>query len=175
MPCVEFARQQVRALRCGIMVDRDRFREALGAGWASGVTVVACRTDSRVVATTVSAFMSLSLEPPLVLIGVGPNATVRPYLVPGAAFAVSALAADQRRLAMIFADPYPVGADPFPPEGDPLIEGCLLGLSCVVERVTDGGDHAIVIARVTEVVGGTGGAPLIRYNRRYHALEERAG
>ena len=43
------------------MIERDRFREALAA-WASGVAVVACRTERRVVATTVSAFMSLSLE-----------------------------------------------------------------------------------------------------------------
>lgn len=139
------------------------------------MTVVACRTDARVVATTVSAFTSLSLDPPLVLIGVGPNATVRPYLSPGAVFAISVLAADQRRLAMIFADPYPVGPDPFPQEGAPLIDGCLLGLSCVVDRVDTGGDHAIVIARVHDVVGGTGSVPLIRYNRKYHALEETAG
>lgn len=169
------APQPVRTLRSSIMVDRDRFREALAAGWASGVTVVACRTDTRVVATTVSAFTSLSLEPPLVLIGVGPNATVRPYLTPGAAFAISALAADQRRLAMIFADPYPVGTDPFPADGDPMIDGCLLGLSCVVDHVHDGGDHAIVIARVNDVTGGTGSVPLIRFNRKYHALEDRAG
>lgn len=152
------------------MIDRDAFREALAAGWASGVTVVACRVEGRVVATTVSAFMSISLEPALILIGVGPNATIRPYLAVGAAFAVSILAAEQRRLAMIHADPYPVGADPFPPEGDPLIEGCVLGLSCVVERVEQGGDHAIVIARVMDMARGAGRAPLIRYDRKYHAL-----
>ena len=67
------------------MIDRDRFREALGA-WASGVTIVACRTEGRVVATTVSSFMSLSLDPPLIVVAVGPNATVRPFLRPGSEF-----------------------------------------------------------------------------------------
>jgi flavin reductase (DIM6/NTAB) family NADH-FMN oxidoreductase RutF len=152
------------------MIDRDRFRDAL-AGWASGVAIVACRTDERVVATTVSAFMSLSLEPPLILVGIGPNATVRPFLQPGQTFAVSVLASEQRRLAMIFADPFPVGPDPFPASGDPLIEGCLLGLLCTVERVDEGGDHAIVVAVVRDVSGGAGGIPLIRYNRKYHALD----
>jgi flavin reductase (NADH) len=154
------------------MIDRDTFRDALAA-WASGVAVVACRTERRVVATTVSAFVSLSLEPPLILVAIGPNATVRPFLQPGQPFGVSVLSAGQRRLAMTFADPYPVGPDPFPAEGDPLIPDCLLGMSCVVERVDDGGDHAIVIAAVHEVQGGQyAGAPLIRYNRKYHALGE---
>lgn len=150
------------------MIDRDRFRQAL-ASWASGVAIVACRTDQRVVATTVSAFMSLSLEPPLILIALGPNATVRPFLQPGQTFAINVLSAEQRRLAMVFADPLPVGPDPFPAAGEPLIEGALLGLTCVVERVDEGGDHALIIAAVHEASPGSG-VPLIRYDRRYHAL-----
>jgi flavin reductase (DIM6/NTAB) family NADH-FMN oxidoreductase RutF len=153
------------------VIDRDRFRDAL-AGWASGVAIVACRSDERVVATTVSAFMSLSLDPPLIVIGVGPNATVRPFLEEGATFVVNVLSAEQRRLAMIFADPFPVGRDPFPPAGEPLIEGCLVGLTCVVDRIEEGGDHAIVIAAVHDMSGGAAGVPLIRYNRKYHALGE---
>lgn len=151
------------------MIDRDTFRDALAA-WASGVAVVACRTDRRVVATTVSAFMSLSLEPPLILVGIGPNATVRPFLQPGQPFGVSVLAAAQRRLAMTFADPYPVGPDPFASAGDPIIADCLVGLSCEVERVDSGGDHAIVVAAVRGVSRGPDGVPLIRYGRKYHQL-----
>ena len=153
------------------MIDRDRFREALGA-WASGVTIVACRTEGRVVATTVSSFMSLSLDPPLIVVAVGPNATVRPFLRPGSEFAVNVLGAEQRRLAMVFADPYPMGVDPFPAEGVPVIDGCLLGLVCVVERVDGGGDHAIVVGSVRDVAGGTAGVPLIRHNRKYRSLAE---
>jgi flavin reductase (NADH) len=152
------------------MIDRNRFREAL-ARWASGVTVVAYRTDERVVATTVSAFMSLSLEPPLVLIALGPNATVRPYLQPGATFAISVLGADQKRLAMVFADPFPVGPDPFPAAGAPVIDGALIGLTCDVERVNEGGDHAIVIAAVHDAVVGARGSPLVRYERQYLGLD----
>jgi flavin reductase (NADH) len=152
------------------MIDRNRFREAL-ARWASGVTVVAYRTDERVVATTVSAFMSLSLEPPLVLIALGPNATVRPYLQPGATFAISVLGADQKRLAMVFADPFPVGPDPFPAAGAPVIDGAPIGLTCEVERVSEGGDHAVVIAAVHDAVVGARGSPLIRYDRKYVGLD----
>lgn len=151
-------------------MDSNRFRDAL-SNWASGVAVVACRADERVVATTVSAFMSLSLEPPLILIALGPNATVRPYLEPGATFGVSILGAGQKRLAMVFADPFPVGPDPFPAAGVPVIGGALAGLTCEVERVHAGGDHAMVIAVVQDTTVGTRGAPLIRYDRKYRGLD----
>jgi flavin reductase (DIM6/NTAB) family NADH-FMN oxidoreductase RutF len=152
------------------MIDRDRFRDVL-AGWASGVTIVAFRTDDRVVATTVSAFLSLSLDPPLILVALGPNATVRPFLTPGEKFAVSVLGVDQRRLAMVYADPFPVGADPFRAEGAPVIPGSLLSLECAVERVDEGSDHAVVIAAVHDAVRGPRGSPLIRFERGYHGLE----
>lgn len=151
------------------MIDTDLFRDAL-SGWASGVTVLAIRTDERVVATTVSAFMSLSAEPPLILVAVGPNATIRPFLEPGSRFTVNILAAEQRRMAMIFADPFPVGESPFPESGDPVIDDALTSLVCTVERVDEGGDHAVVTAAVREAVWRHG-APLIRYRRRYHALD----
>ncbi|HEX6133421.1 MAG TPA: flavin reductase family protein [Longimicrobiales bacterium] len=151
------------------MIDRERFRDAL-AGWASGVTVIAYRTDERVVATTVSAFTSLSAAPPLVLIALGPNATVRPFLQAGRRFTVNILAAEQHRLATIYADPFPVGPDPFPPSGEPVIAGALASLQCTVERVEEGGDHAVVIAAV-DSAAWRDGAPLIRYRRKYHTLD----
>lgn len=153
-----------------VIVDAERFRAALG-GWASGVTVIACRTEERVVATTVSAFTSLSADPPLVLIALGPNATARPFLDAGRRFTVNILAAEQRRLAMVFADPYPVGTDPFPASGDPVLDGSLATLICTVRRVDQGGDHAIIIAAV-EQAEWRDGSPLIRYRRRYRALDE---
>jgi flavin reductase (NADH) len=152
------------------MIERDRFRDAL-ARWASGVAVVAYRSDERVVATTVSALLSLSLEPPLVLVALGPNATVRPFLQPGAHFGISILGAGQRRLAAVFADPFPVGPTPFPPAGDPLLPGAPVALACTVERLDDGGDHAIVIAAVRDIVVGPEDAALIRFRRAYHELE----
>jgi flavin reductase (DIM6/NTAB) family NADH-FMN oxidoreductase RutF len=150
-------------------VDSADFRDALSS-WASGVTIVACRSQGRVVATTVSAFLSLSLEPPLVLVALGPNATVLPFLQPGADFGISVLAAGQRRLATIFADPFPVGPDPFPPDGDPVLPSALVALACRVQETRAGGDHAIIIAAVRDV-SRTHGQPLVRFRRRYHALD----
>jgi flavin reductase (DIM6/NTAB) family NADH-FMN oxidoreductase RutF len=148
----------------------DEFREAL-AHWASGVTIVACRVDGRVVATTVSAFMSLSLRPPLVMVALGPNATVLPFLQPGTPFGISILGDHQRRLASVFADSFPVGASPFPPEGTPVVPDSLVALECTVSEITTGGDHTLVFAAVSQAVVGGGPRPLLRFRRRYHTLD----
>ena len=150
-------------------MDSEKMRQAM-AGWASGVTIVAVRTHEGVIATTVSAFLSLSLDPPMILVAIGPNATVRPFLQPGAAFGVSILGADQKRLAMVYADSFPVGPDPFNSDPAPLIRDSLVGLACTVSRVDEGGSHAVIFASVSEVTGVPGTLPLIRYDRRYHTL-----
>jgi flavin reductase (DIM6/NTAB) family NADH-FMN oxidoreductase RutF len=145
-----------------------RFREAL-AHWASGVAIAACRDDARLVATTISAFMSLSAEPPLVLLALGPNATIRPFLVPGVTFGVSILAHAQRRLATVYADPFAVGANPF--AGDPpVIHDALTTLACRVTQTRDAAQHLLVIAEVQATSVHHERPPLIRYRRRYHGI-----
>lgn len=150
-------------------MDSDDFRDAMSR-WPSGVTLVASRQDQRVVATTVSSFMSLSLDPPLVLLALGANATILPFLQAGDRFGVSVLAEAQRRLATVYADSYPVGPDPFSSDGAPLVTGALVALECVVNETRTGGDHTIVIAAVERVHTAGDDMPLIRYRRRYHGL-----
>jgi flavin reductase (NADH) len=151
-------------------MDADEFREAL-SHWASGVAIVACRFQQRVVATTVSAFMSLSLEPPLVLLALGANANILPFLKTGEVFGISILSASQRRLATIYADSFPVGRDPFSTEGVPVVDNALVALSCIVNESRPGGDHTVIIAGVQHIAFGAAEQPLIRYNRGYHGLQ----
>jgi flavin reductase (DIM6/NTAB) family NADH-FMN oxidoreductase RutF len=149
-------------------MEQKLYREAM-ARWASGVAVVACRHEGRVIATTVSAFLSLSLEPPLVLLALGTNATVMPFLSVAAPFGISILGGSQRRLASVFADPFPAITDPFPAADPPLLPEALVRLHCTVRETRTGGDHLVVIAAVDDV-HFTDAAPLIRFRRRYHAL-----
>lgn len=131
--------------------------------------MVAARDAGRVVATTVSAFTSLSLSPPSVLVALGPGATVLPFLSPGARCGISILARGQARLASVFADPFPVGPDPFAEDGHPVIPDALVALACVVTETRPGGDHTIIIAAV-EDASTNGDEPLVRYRRRYHGI-----
>ncbi|MEJ2501906.1 MAG: flavin reductase family protein [Gemmatimonadota bacterium] len=150
--------------------ERDEaVREAL-SHWASGVTLVAVRAGSRVHALTVSAFMPVSVDPPLVLVGLGPNAAVLPFLDPDTRFTVNLLAADQKGLASRYADSFPVGDSPFPGDGDPVVDGALACLVCEVQELFERGDHALALGRVVDARSGGPDAALAYYRRQYHRL-----
>lgn len=148
---------------------QDALREALSR-WASGVTIVAVRQEGQVHALTVSAFMPVSVDPPLVLVSLGPNASALPYLEPGTPFAISFLAADQRGLASRYADVMPVGPAPFADQGPPTIDAGVAALSCVVEDVRAAGDHHLVIGRVEAATTGKAGPALGYYRREYQQV-----
>ena len=78
-----------------VAVTSGAFRDALGR-FASGVTVVAALdSDAKPLGVTISAFCSLSLEPPLVLFCLDKDHPLAGALTPGAVLAVNVLAEDQ--------------------------------------------------------------------------------
>ncbi len=148
---------------------RADLREALSR-WATGVAVVATRQEGTLTAMTVSAFMALSLDPPLIAIALGEQGPITALLEEGVVFGVSILAEDQRRLAGIFADTFAVDRSSFAAAGDPVLNGALAGLGCRVTAVHPAGDHRLVVAAVETVHPGEG-KPLLYFARAYHALE----
>jgi flavin reductase (DIM6/NTAB) family NADH-FMN oxidoreductase RutF len=155
---------------------RERLREVLSF-WATGVSILAVReagpgstSTGAVHALTVSGFMPVSVEPPLVLVSLGPNASALPYLDPGSRFVVSILRDDQRGLAARFADTFPVGPSPFTADGDPVVTGSLAALTCEVDELLVRGDHTLVLGRVVDASPGEEGRALAYYRRRYHGI-----
>lgn len=149
--------------------EQRQFRDAL-ARWASGVAVIAARDGPNIHAITATAFAALSIDPPLVVCGVGHNATVLPSIESGDRFAINILGSTQRRLASMFADTGPLARDAFAQEGPPILDGALVALVCSLHGLHDGGDHALVSARVEEIVFGVEQEPLIRYLGEYREL-----
>lgn len=147
----------------------DALREAF-AHWATGVTIVAVRDEGKVHALTVSAFMPVSVDPPLVMVSLGGNASVLPFLDAGTRLAISVLGAGQRGLASRFADVFPVGPSPFTAEGPPVVADALTTLACTVEEIRQAGDHHLVTARVDEARTGPGAQALVYYRRQYFEL-----
>ena len=147
----------------------DALRETF-ARWASGVSILAVRDAGRVHALTVSAFVPVSVEPPLVLASLGPNAAALPYLEPDVPFAISLLTATQQALASRYADSFPVGPSPFPDTGAPVVEGALASLTCTVEEMMQRGDHTLVIGRVDAAREGPDSDALIYFRREYHSV-----
>ena len=155
-------------------IDPDSFRATLGR-FASGVTVVTTRADDgRDHGMTVSAFCSLSLDPPLVLVCVAHDASLHPLLQPGRALAVNILAAGQEALSRRFS-----GSDPNRFDGigftrgrtgAALLDDTLAYLDCRIERLAEGGDHTIAICRV-ESTDVRPERPLLYYRGGYAQLE----
>ncbi len=146
------------------------FREAL-SHWASGVTIVAVRDGDEVHAITVSSLTSVSADPPTVLVSLSASARVLPFVVTGMPVGISILADDQRGLATIFADSYPVGPSPFGGEAAPLVEGALVGLSCRVSEVMEIAGSHVVAARVETARVGSSQLPLLYHRRGYRTLD----
>lgn len=149
---------------------RDALREAWSR-WATGVTILATRAQDGVHALTVGSFFPLSLDPPLVLASLGPNASVLPYLDVGKEVAISILAADQKGLASRYADTFPVGPDPFPDAGSPVVPGALATMTCRVEELLERGDHTLMIGGVVQAEVGEGGPALAYYRRAFRTIE----
>lgn len=151
-------------------LDPRAFRQALGH-FLSGVTVITTRTDAGVHGMTASAFSSVSLDPPLVLVCVGRKARLHELLTPGIRFGVSILGAEQQEVSNHFAG-YAPHAQLLWEEGwgaTPVLAGAIAWLDCAVHSVLDGGDHSIVLGRV-HAAATHEGLPLAYYRGRYGQL-----
>jgi flavin reductase (DIM6/NTAB) family NADH-FMN oxidoreductase RutF len=148
-------------------IDPAHFRQAL-AGFPSGVTVVTTQDeDGRMVGFTASAFSSLSLDPPLVLVCPALTSATYPHIVGRGSFAIHILAADQQHIAMAFASK---GSEKLAALdwslsdlGNPLLPGVGCVIECRLWREYEGGDHAILIGAVQRIEQTDG--PVLLYHR----------
>lgn len=156
-------------------VDPESFRKAL-ARFATGVTVVTgIDPEGRPVGVTVSAFSSVSLEPPLVLICLANTTGCLHAFSEGERFAVNVLDAGQEALSEEFAGPqehkFKDRAFATWSSGCPILPGCLANLECTRVAVHEGGDHFIVVGRVDRLETADSGRPLIFYESGYRRID----
>ena len=144
--------------------DSARFRDVVGR-FPTGVAVVASLVDGLPYGFAVASFMSLSLDPPLVLFCAGKSSTSWPRIRGAGRFCVSVLSDEQRHMCQVFAQQ---GDDKFrdvdwfsSPNGSPVIDGCLAWIECDVAAVYPGGDHDVVVGHVTTLDTSTDGQPLV--------------
>lgn len=139
--------------------------------FATGVTVVTTVAPTGDPAgCTVSAFSSLSLDPPLVLVCIGQERSIHAVLRDGPGFAVNILTVEQRAVAYSFAkgdhDRFAATASLDGRHGIPLIQDALAHIQCDLHALLDGGDHTIVVGRVRQVDLGEG-EPLIYHHGNF--------
>jgi flavin reductase (DIM6/NTAB) family NADH-FMN oxidoreductase RutF len=155
-----------------MVVEPAEFRQALSQ-FASGVTVVTTRDrEGRPLGLTVSAFCSVSLEPPLVLVCVDLRSDTNPGFEASGVFGVSVLAEHQRDLSERFAYDTDKFAGPgyvMGENGVVLVQGAVAHLECVVVASHGAGDHTIYVGEVQRVQVRPG-RPLVYQGGAYRRI-----
>lgn len=157
-------------------IDPDLFRSVLSS-FASGVTVVTALDGDEPVGLTAQSFMSLSLDPPLVLFCPNRASTSWPRIQRAKHFAANILAEGQDELGVKFARS---GGNKFEgvswtpgPSGAPLLDDVLAHVDCSIEAVHEGGDHLIVVGRVLHLAAETDRKPLVYFRSAFESLAPR--
>ncbi|MER6284693.1 flavin reductase family protein [Streptomyces sviceus] len=168
-------------------VSNDEFRAAMSRLAAGVVLVTAFEPPldaegpkGEDVGMTATAFLSVSLDPPLVLVSLRTGSRMDDLLDEQPLWAVSVLSESQRHIAgrfamkgrisdrLLFEDiPYVRGKA----TGALLVGGALATLECRTEQRVEAGDHTLVIGRVlTADVPSADGGPLTYFRGRYRQL-----
>jgi flavin reductase (DIM6/NTAB) family NADH-FMN oxidoreductase RutF len=163
------------SLRASMAIDTQELRRVMGH-FATGVTVITTKDQAgNPQGLTANAFMSLSLNPPLVLISVDKGATCYGCFEPNNVFTVNLLNEDQEDVSRRFATK---GVDKFADlkwhegsNGAALIDGVLGSVECKITQCHDGGDHTIVVGEIVNVAA-TGERPLLFFKGKYQRLPQ---
>ncbi|MCQ6279050.1 flavin reductase family protein [Bacillus sp. EB600] len=153
-------------------MDDRRFRNAMGK-FATGVTVIATEVEGDVHGMTANAFMSVSLDPKLVVISIGAKAKILTKIKESNLFSVNILAADQQELSNIFAGQLKEHKEVVFErlDGKPVIPGSVVQIACEVSAEHVEGDHTLFIGKVTDIhIEDV--EPLVFYSGRYRSLTE---
>ncbi|WP_333618093.1 3-hydroxy-9,10-secoandrosta-1,3,5(10)-triene-9,17-dione monooxygenase reductase subunit [Dietzia sp.] len=151
-------------------------RDALGQ-FCTGITVITAVDEGAPVGFACQSFSALSLDPPLVLFCPMKTSGSWPRIERTGRFAVNILSEEQEDVSSTFGRR---GEDKFAsidwspsPLGSPVIDGVMAWFDCRIESVLDGGDHWIVLGRVSDL-GPTDRSdrPLLFYRGAYMRLEE---
>jgi flavin reductase (DIM6/NTAB) family NADH-FMN oxidoreductase RutF len=126
------------------------FKESM-ARVSSTVVVVTAMAPGGPHGTTVSAFMSLSVNPPMIVVSLDRASQLLARVRAASRFGVNVLSHDQADIARCFARK---GGEKFAgvrwssDRGLPRLDGAAGWLSCAAARLVDGGDHILVIGVV---------------------------
>lgn len=151
-------------------VDRQVMRTVLGH-FVSGVVVITGVDADGPSGFTCQSFASLSLDPALVMFSPSLTSVSWPRIRASAAFCVNVLAAEHADYSNTFARS---GGDKFTgvdwtaaPSGSPILDGVSAWIDCTLESEHPGGDHTIVVGRVTALGADPDRLPLLYYRGGY--------
>ena len=154
-------------------IEQHHFRRVCSK-YATGITILTVLdSDGTPQGMTVNSFTSVSLSPPLILVCIDRQTSIRSCFVPGARFGVNVLHEKQKELSTWFARS---GHDRFSgmawtpgQTGAPVLPEVLATIECVVTQIVEAGDHVVVIGAALHATWREG-QPLIYFNSSYQSL-----
>ncbi len=160
------------------MVTPDQFRHVMRR-WASTVTIVTTRTDEVIYGLTVTAFSSLSAQPPMVFVSIDRKTHSHPLIERSGIFCVNLLAPEMSHISDRFAGRVPC-EDRFAglahhreATGSPVLDDAIAFLDCSVVESLATGDHTIFVGQVeAAAVQWPGSLPLVYFAGGYHTVGE---
>ena len=151
-------------------VDTRRFRRVFGH-FCTGITVITTADEDGPAGFACQSFTPLSLDPPLVLFCPQRTSQTWRRIRTSGVFCVNVLAEEHREVSRVFGTSVPDKFAGLPwtpaPSGAPILPDALTWADCRIEAVHPGGDHAIVVGRVTALGECRPVAPLLFFRGRY--------
>jgi flavin reductase (DIM6/NTAB) family NADH-FMN oxidoreductase RutF len=156
-------------------IENNELRRIMGH-FATGVTVITTISKEGVpYGLTANAFMSVSLEPPLLLISVDKKADSYPHFEQSRVFNINILRDDQeglsRRFAVSGGNKFEGVAYHRAANNVPILEDTLAHIECRLYAAYDGGDHTLYLGEILEAETREG-RPLLFYRGGYRAFSE---
>jgi len=163
----------------GHQADPTTFAQAMSAV-ASSVAVVTCRISGRPWGMTITAFASVSADPPTVLVSLASESAAARAITRSGSFGISVLTINQVAVAAYASAPKAAKfLEPFAAMDDgmsrsPVLEGCLAHLDCELSEQIRVADHTVIFGRVRAARAHGDSTPLVYHRRAYGSLTEPA-
>jgi flavin reductase (DIM6/NTAB) family NADH-FMN oxidoreductase RutF len=158
-------------------VSSEEFKKAL-QHWASGVAVVTSKSDQLGVrGMTVTAFSSVSVEPPQILVCLNKSADTGENIDQNPRFAVNILAKDQQDVSNNFSggssqeDRFANTRWSIGLTGVPILDESIMSLECKVVEKVSAGTHWVIIGEI-EAITCREGEPLLYFRSNYRQLAD---
>ncbi len=157
-------------------VDPESLRVAMRQ-WATGVTVVTTEFEGVRHGMTVNSFVSVSLEPPLVLVSLEKTTRTNQLVKNSGVFGITILASHQQAISDCFAGRQTEGSDRFSNvktktllTGASFIEEGLAFFDCIVAARYEAATHTLFIGEVVALEVAPEGEPLLYFKQHYRQL-----
>lgn len=157
------------------VVSNAEFRAAM-SGLATTVGLATARRGDERIGRTVTSMLSLSINPPTILISIDIMSRLADLIAKTGGFSFAMLADDQADVADAFAgqvppkDRFNTGSWSQWPSGHPLLLGAVTALDCDVIGSIETGTHVLFAGAIIEAEMTTSRAPLLWHRHRYHSV-----